>query len=297
MARVRKAVIPAAGLGTRFLPATKSSPKEMLPVVDKPAIQYVVEEAVKAGLDDILIITGRNKRAIEDHFDRNFELEHFLDNAGKHDLLKEVQFASDLAAIHYVRQKDPLGLGHAVSVARYHVGNEPFAVLLADDLMVDDGALLRSMLDVHERHGRSCIAFSEVLPEEISSYGCIDPKPSDGALHEDVVEIRRVVEKPSREEAPSNLAIIGRYVFTPEIFTMLDLIEPGRGGELQLTDAIELLLEHQSVFGYNCRRGRYDVGQKIDFLRANVELALDRADLGPAFGEWLREYVATRWPE
>jgi len=297
MARVRKAVIPAAGLGTRFLPATKSSPKEMLPVVDKPAIQYVVEEAVKAGLDDILIITGRNKRAIEDHFDRNFELEHFLDNAGKHDLLKEVQFASDLAAIHYVRQKDPLGLGHAVSVARYHVGNEPFAVLLADDLMVDDGALLRSMLDVHERHGRSCIAFSEVLPEEISSYGCIDPKPSDGALDEDVVEIRRVVEKPSPEEAPSNLAIIGRYVFTPEIFTMLDLIEPGRGGELQLTDAIELLLEHQSVFGYNCRRGRYDVGQKIDFLRANVELALDRADLGPAFGEWLREYVAARWPE
>jgi UTP--glucose-1-phosphate uridylyltransferase len=297
MARVRKAVIPAAGLGTRFLPATKSSPKEMLPVVDKPAIQYVVEEAVKAGLDDILIITGRNKRAIEDHFDRNFELEHFLDNAGKHDLLKEVQFASDLADIHYVRQKDPLGLGHAVSVARHHVGNEPFAVLLADDLMVDDGALLRSMLDVQERHGRSCIAFSEVLPEEISSYGCIDPKPSDGALHEDVVEIQRVVEKPSREEAPSNLAIIGRYVFTPEIFAMLDLIEPGRGGELQLTDAIELLLEQQSVFGYNCRRGRYDVGQKIDFLRANVELALDRADLGPAFGEWLREYVATRWPE
>jgi UTP--glucose-1-phosphate uridylyltransferase len=301
MTRVRKAVIPAAGLGTRFLPATKSSPKEMLPVVDKPAIQYVVEEAVKAGLEDILIITGRNKRAIEDHFDRNFELEHFLDNAGKYDLLKEVQFASDLADIHYVRQRDPLGLGHAVSVARHHVGNEPFAVLLADDLMVDDGTLLRSMLDVHERQGRSCIAFSEVSPEEISSYGCIDPKPSTssngGGLDEDVIEIRRVVEKPTRDEAPSNLAIIGRYVFTPEIFTMLDLIEPGSGGELQLTDAIALLLEQQSVFGYNCRRGRYDIGQKIDFLRANVELALDRADLGPAFGEWLREYVATRWPE
>jgi UTP--glucose-1-phosphate uridylyltransferase len=165
MTRVRKAVIPAAGLGTRFLPATKSSPKEMLPVVDKPAIQYVVEEAVKAGIEDILIITGRNKRAIEDHFDRNFELEHFLENSGKHDLLKEVQFASDLADIHYVRQRDPLGLGHAVSVARHHVGNEPFAVLLADDLMVDDGALLRSMLDVHERYGRSCVSFSEVTPE------------------------------------------------------------------------------------------------------------------------------------
>jgi UTP--glucose-1-phosphate uridylyltransferase len=299
MTRVRKAVIPAAGLGTRFLPATKSSPKEMLPVVDKPAIQYVVEEAVQAGIEDILIITGRNKRAIEDHFDRNFELEHFLESSGKHDLLKEVQFASDLADIHYVRQRDPLGLGHAVSVARHHVGDEPFAVLLADDLMVDDGALLRAMLDVHERHGRSCVSFTEVSREEISSYGCIEPAPtgaSDAALAEDVIEIRRVVEKPPREEAPSNFAISGRYVFTPEIFTMLDLIDPGRGGELQLTDAIALLLERQSVFGVHCRRGRYDVGQKIDFLKANVELALDRADLGPAFGEWLRAYVSSRWP-
>jgi UTP--glucose-1-phosphate uridylyltransferase len=300
MTRVRKAVIPAAGLGTRFLPATKSSPKEMLPVVDKPAIQYVVEEAVRAGLTDILIITGRNKRAIEDHFDRNFELEHFLENSGKHDELKQVQFASDLADIHYVRQRDPLGLGHAVSVARHHVGNEPFAVLLADDLMIDDGALLRSMLDVHERQGRSCVAFLEVSPDEISSYGCIDPMPSASPSAPDqaegIVEIRRVVEKPARDEAPSNLAIIGRYVFTPEIFTMLDLIVPGRGGELQLTDAIAMLLERESVFGCECRRGRYDVGQKIDFLRANVELALDRADLGPEFGEWLRAYVADRWP-
>jgi UTP--glucose-1-phosphate uridylyltransferase len=299
MTRVRKAVIPAAGLGTRFLPATKSSPKEMLPVVDKPAIQYVVEEAVKAGLEDILIITGRNKRAIEDHFDRNFELEHFLDESGKHDLLKEVQFASDLADIHYVRQKDPLGLGHAVSVARHHVGNEPFAVLLADDLMVDDGALLRSMLDVQETHGGSCVSFVEVTMDEISSYGCIDPKPGDpsSGTTEDVVEIRGVVEKPSRDEAPSNLAISGRYVFTPEIFTMLDLIEPGRGGELQLTDAIQMLIEHESVFGVRCKRGRYDVGQKVDFLRANVEIALDRPDIGPEFGEWLRGYVAERWPE
>jgi UTP--glucose-1-phosphate uridylyltransferase len=297
MNRVRKAVIPAAGLGTRFLPATKSSPKEMMPVVDKPAIQYVVEEAVKAGIEDILIITGRAKRAIEDHFDRNFELEHFLDASGKHDLLKEVQFASDLADIHYVRQRDPLGLGHAVSVARHHVGHEPFAVLLADDLMIDDGALLRSMLDVHEREQRSCIAFSEVTLDEISSYGCIDPLREGRDLGDDIVEIRRVVEKPPRDEAPSNLAIIGRYVFTPEIFAMLDLIEPGRGGELQLTDAVALLIARETVFGYACRRGRYDVGQKIDFLRANVELALDRPDLGPAFGEWLRAYVAMRWPE
>ena len=260
----------------------------MLPVVDKPAIQYVVEEAVQAGLTDILIITGRNKRAIEDHFDRNFELEHFLDNAGKHDLLKEVQFASDLADIHYVRQRDPLGLGHAVSVARHHVGNEPFAVLLADDLMVDDGALLRSMLDVHERDG--AFGASRVGSHARGDLVVRLHRARAGDDADGVVEIRRVVEKPPREEAPSNLAIIGRYVFTPEIFTMLDLIEPGRGGELQLTDAIALLLERRrACSACNCRRGRYDVGQKLDFLRANVELALDRPDLGPAFGEWLRE--------
>src|SRR5438552_1319193 len=211
MTRVRKAVIPAAGLGTRFLPATKSSPKEMLPVVDKPAIQYVVEEAVRAGLTDILIITGRNKRAIEDHFDRNFELEHFLERSGKDDLLKEVRFASDLADIHYVRQRDALGLGHAVSVARHHVGDEPFAVLLADDIMVDDGALLRSMHDIHDRYGRSAVALHEVSMDEISSYGCVEVEapPADS-----IVQVRRVVEKPPRDEAPSNLAIIGRYVFT-----------------------------------------------------------------------------------
>jgi UTP--glucose-1-phosphate uridylyltransferase len=287
---VRKAVIPAAGLGTRFLPATKSTPKEMLPVVDKPAIQYVVEEAVAAGLTDILIITGRSKRAVEDHFDRNFELEHYLAESGKDDVLKEVQFASDLADIHYVRQRDPLGLGHAVSVARHHVGGEPFAVLLADDIMVDDGHLLRSMLEIHERHGRSAVALQEVAPEEISSYGCVDPIAIDG----DVVEIRRFVEKPPVDEAPSNLAIIGRYVFTPEIFTMLDRIEPGRGGELQLTDAMQLLLQDETVFGRICRGGRYDVGQKLDFLRANVEIALDRADIGPAFATWLTGYMRER---
>ena len=290
MARVRKAVIPAAGLGTRFLPATKSSPKEMLPVVDKPAIQYVVEEAVQAGLTDILIITGRNKRAIEDHFDRNYELEHFLETTGKHELLKEVQFTSDLADIHYVRQRDPLGLGHAVSVARHHVGNEPFAVLLADDIMVDDGALLRSMLDVHERHHCSCIALSEVSPEEISSYGCVQPA-SDSSPGEGLIEIAGVVEKPPRNEAPSNLAIIGRYVFTPLIFQMLDQIAPGRAGELQLTDAVAMLLQREAVFGYECREGRYDVGQKLDFLRANVELALDRPDMGPAVAEMLRDVM------
>jgi UTP--glucose-1-phosphate uridylyltransferase len=290
MQQVRKAVIPAAGLGTRFLPATKSSPKEMLPVVDKPAIQYVVEEAVQAGLTDVLIITGRGKRAVEDHFDRNFELEHHLEASGRDELLKQVQFASDLADIHFVRQRDPLGLGHAVSVARHHVGDEPFAVLLADDIMIDDGALLRSILDIHDRHGRSAVALQEVAMDEISSYGCVEPEAVQG----NVVEIKRLVEKPPRDEAPSNLAIIGRYVFTPQIFEMLDRIEPGRGGELQLTDAMQLLLEEQSVFGYICRSGRFDVGQKLDFLRANIELALRRTDLGPPLEAWLRELLAQR---
>ncbi|MDQ1519388.1 MAG: UTP--glucose-phosphate uridylyltransferase [Actinomycetota bacterium] len=290
MHRVRKAVIPAAGLGTRFLPATKSSPKEMLPVVDKPSIQYVVEEAVRAGITDILVITGRAKRAIEDHFDRNFELEHYLEQAGKHDLLKEVQASAELADIHYVRQRDPLGLGHAVSVARSHIGNEPFAVLLADDIMIDDSALLREMLDVHDRYGRSVVALQEVAPDEVSSYGCVEPD----TLHEDLVEIRRIVEKPQPDQAPSNLAVMGRYVFTPEIFDALDRIEPGRGGELQLTDAIQLLLEEQTVYGQRLRFGRYDVGQKIDFLRANIELALDRPDLGPQVEAFLVDIMRRR---
>jgi len=291
MQPVRKAVITAAGMGTRFLPATKSIPKEMLPVVDRPAIQYVVEEAVQAGLTDILIITGRGKRAVEDHFDRNFELEHYLDNAGKHDLLKQVQFASDLADLHYVRQRDPLGLGHAVSVGRHHVGNEPFAVLLADDIMVDEARLLRSMLDAYARDGQSVVAVKEVSPEEISFYGCVEP---DGVEVDGVVKIRRIVEKPPRDEAPSNLAVIGRYVFTPEIFDALDGIAPGAGGELQLTDAIALLLEEQSVLALRCEGGRYDIGHKVDFLRANIELALDRPDLGPQLSEVLRELVHRR---
>ncbi len=291
MQPVRKAVITAAGLGTRFLPATKSIPKEMLPVVDRPAIQYVVEEAVQAGLTDILIITGRGKRAVEDHFDRNFELEHYLETTGKHDMLKEVQFASDLADIHYVRQRDPLGLGHAVSVARHHVGDEPFAVLLADDIMVDEAVLLRSMLGAYDRSGCSVVAVEEVSPEEISSYGCVEP---DGAATDGVVTIRRIVEKPPREVAPSNLAVIGRYVFTPAIFDALDRIVPGAGGELQLTDAIALLLGEENVLGLRCDGGRYDVGQKLDFLRANIELALDRPDLGPALAEWIGELARRR---
>lgn len=290
MSKVHKAVIPAAGLGTRFLPATKSQPKEMLPVIDKPTIQYVVEEAVQAGISDILVITGRGKRAIEDHFDRNFELEFYLAEAKKDDLLEEVQAITSMADIHYIRQRDPLGLGHAISVARQHVGSEPFAVLLGDDIMVDDARLLRSMLGVYERYGRSVVAVQEVAREDISAYGCIAPED----VEENLVRIRSIVEKPKPEDAPSNLAVIGRYVFTPEIFEALDRITPGAGGELQLTDAIALLLETQTVFGYTFEVGRYDIGKKIDFLRATVELALNRDDLGPEFQVFLSDLVQRR---
>jgi UTP--glucose-1-phosphate uridylyltransferase len=290
MTKVRKAVIPAAGLGTRFLPATKSQPKEMVPVIDKPTIQYVVEEAVGAGITDILVITGRGKRALEDHFDRNFELEFYLEQGKKHEELEQVQAISEMADIHYIRQRDPLGLGHAVSVARQHVGSEPFAVLLGDDIMVDDSKLLRSMLDCYERYGRSVVAVLEVPREDIKNYGCVTPE----LMEENLVRIRSIVEKPKPEDAPSNLAVIGRYVFTPEIFDALDRITPGAGGELQLTDAISLLLETQTVFGYSFETGRYDIGKKIDFLRATVELALDRPDLGEEFKAFLAEIVQRR---
>ena len=290
MTKVRKAVIPAAGLGTRFLPATKSQPKEMVPVIDKPTIQYVVEEAVAAGITDILVITGRGKRAIEDHFDRNFELEFYLEEGKKHEELEQVQAISEMADIHYIRQRDPLGLGHAVSVARQHVGSEPFAVLLGDDIMVDDAKLLRSMLDVYERYGRSVVAVLEVAREDIKNYGCVTPE----IMEENLVRVRSIVEKPKPEDAPSNLAVIGRYVFTPEIFDALDRITPGAGGELQLTDAMSLLLETQTVFGYTFEKGRYDIGKKIDFLRATVELALDRPDLGDEFKAFLADLVQRR---
>jgi len=290
MTKVRKAVIPAAGLGTRFLPATKSQPKEMVPVIDKPTIQYVVEEAVGAGITDILVITGRGKRAIEDHFDRNFELEFYLEQGKKNEELEQVQSISEMADIHYIRQRDPLGLGHAVSVARQHVGSEPFAVLLGDDIMVDDSKLLRSMLDVYERYGRSVVAVLEVPREDIRNYGCVTPE----LMEENLVRIRSIVEKPKPEDAPSNLAVIGRYVFTPEIFDALDRITPGAGGELQLTDAISLLLQTQTVFGYTFETGRYDIGKKIDFLRATVELALDRPDLGDEFRAFLADLVRRR---
>ena len=288
--RAAKAVIPAAGLGTRFLPVTKSQPKEMLPVVDKPSIQYVVEEAARAGLRDVLVVTGRGKGAIEDHFDRSVELEEYLERHGKEDLLREVQAATNLAEVHFIRQREPLGLGHAVSVARDHVGDEPFAVLLGDDIMVDDARLLRRLLDVQARQGGAAVALLEVQPDEISAYGSAAVEPVDG----DVVRLRGVVEKPAPADAPSNLAVVGRYVFPPSIFDALARITPGVGGELQLTDGIARLLADEPVHGVVFSDGRYDIGRKLDFLRANIELALARPDLGPDLAVILEDLVRRR---
>ena len=285
--RVKKAVIPAAGLGTRFLPATKSQPKEMLPIVDKPAIQFVVEQAVKAGLQDILIITGRGKRTIEDHFDRSFELEYYLHQKGKLDLLEELRSVGEGAAIHYIRQRDPLGLGNAVAVAERHVGGEPFAVLLGDDLMAESNRVLQQMLRVHERYGRSVIAVQEVPRDEISLYGSIQPEFVEDGL----ARIVSIVEKPNPADAPSNLAAIGRYVLTPEVFDALRDIEPGVGGEVQLTDALNHLAQEQAVYAFVFEGIRYDIGKKLDYLRATIEIAIDREDLGPEFRAILADLV------
>lgn len=287
MEPVRKVVIPAAGLGTRFLPATKAQPKEMLPVVDKPAIQYVVEEAVRCGLDDVLIITGRNKRSLEDHFDRNFELEHQLKSKDKHEYYDEVVGLSEMADIHFIRQGEPLGLGHAVSVARKHVGDEPFVVMLGDDIMDENSTVLADMIDVYSRTGCSVVALMEVEPDQISAYGCAAVTDRDGS----VARLTGIVEKPQPAEAPSNLAVMGRYLFTPAIFDELDHIKPGVGGELQLTDAIAGLLEHEPVHGYVFSDGRFDIGNKFDYLRATVELALRREDLGSEFRSFLAGIV------
>jgi UTP--glucose-1-phosphate uridylyltransferase len=287
MMPVRKAVIPAAGLGTRFLPATKAQPKEMLPVVDKPAIQYVVEEAVRSGITDILIITGRNKHSLEDHFDRRLELEHELATKGKHELLEDVKDLADLADIHYVRQGEPLGLGHAVSVARKHVGDEPFAVMLGDDIMDDQSTVLSEMIETHRQTGSSVIACKEFPPEQISAYGCVSYEEAGPRL----LRVRSIVEKPAPADAPSSWAVLGRYVFNPSIFDALEEVKPGSGGEIQLTDAIGILLATEEVLGYTFVHGRYDVGNKLDYLRATVELALARDDLGPEFRAWLADYV------
>ena len=285
--RVRTAVIPAAGLGTRFLPATKAQPKEMLPVLDRPAIQYVVEEAAAAGLDDVLIVTSRAKSAIEDHFDRMPDLEAALSAKDKTAALAAVTAVAELARVHYVRQGEARGLGHAVGMAADHVGDAPFAVLLPDDLMVDDAALLKGMLAAHAEHGGSVVALKRVAPEEISAYGCPKVEPVDDAL----VRIMEVVEKPTPEEAPSDLAVTGRYVLSPGIFEALAEVTPGKGGEIQLTDALALLGETEPVYGWIFTEGRYDVGTPLDHLRASIEIALGRDDMAPAVETFLAEVV------
>ena len=285
--KVKKAVIPAAGLGTRFLPATKAQPKEMLPIVDKPTIQYVVEEAVTAGIQDILIVTGRGKRTLEDHFDRSFELEYYLEKAGKHEDLKQVREISEMAVIQYIRQRDPLGLGAAVATAEPHAGGEPFAVLLGDDIMVDPDPLLGRMMGVYERYGRSVIAVQEVPREDIDLYGAVQPEH----VEDNLVRVVDIVEKPSPEDAPSNLAAIGRYVLTPEIFEAIRETPPDSRGEVQLTDAIALLAREQAVYAFVFEGTRYDIGKKLDYLRATVELAAERDDLGPEFRRFLADFV------
>jgi UTP--glucose-1-phosphate uridylyltransferase len=283
--RVTKAVIPAAGKGTRFLPATKAQSKEMLPVIDTPTIQHVVQEAVRAGLTDILIVTGRGKRSIEDHFDRSLELEHFLEQKGDYQELERIRAISDMADIHYIRQKEPKGLGHAVLIAQRHVGNDPFAVLLGDSFVMDP--LLGPMSDVYEQYGRSVVAFQEVPLEQIGSYGAAACEP----ISENLVKVVDIVEKPAPEVAPSNLAAIGRYIFTPEIFDVLRATQPGVGGEIQLTDAIRNLALSQAVYGYLYEGKFYDIGKKLDYLRATVEIAAEREDLGEEFKAFLTEFA------
>jgi UTP--glucose-1-phosphate uridylyltransferase len=285
MTKIRKAIIPAAGLGTRFLPATKAMPKEMLPIVDKPTIQYIVEEAVASGIEDIIIVTGKSKRAIEDHFDNSYELEQNLLDKGKYDLLDEVNYASNLADIHYIRQKEPKGLGHAVWAARKFIGNEPFAVLLGDDIVQSNTPCLKQLIKQYEENQSSVIGVQQVPDNETHRYGIIDPASQVGRLY----QVNNFVEKPRPGTAPSNLAIMGRYILTPEIFTFLEKQETGAGGEIQLTDAIQQLNSIQSVFAYDFEGKRYDVGEKIGFVKTTIEFALKHEELRQELLDFLKE--------
>jgi len=286
--KVRKAVFPAAGLGTRFLPATKAQPKEMLPLVDKPIIQYGVEEAMKSGCDQIIMVTGRGKSAIEDHFDVSYELEVMLKERNKTDLLEIVRKISDMIHIAYVRQKEALGLGHAVLVAKELVGDEPFAVILADDIIDAEVPCLKQMIEIYNETGCSVLATQVVEGPAISSYGVLDARPVPGRHNGRLFEVQDLVEKPNFEDAPSNLAIIGRYILTPAIFEMLETIEPGSGGELQLTDGLRALLKKEKIYGFTFEGKRHDAGDKLGFLKATVEFALKRDDLGKDFREYLK---------
>ncbi len=286
--QVKKAVFPVAGLGTRFLPATKSSPKEMLPLIDKPLVHYVVEEAVAAGIEHILFVTGRGKRALEDYFDISFELEALLQEKGKDKAFKEIRDIADMVKIYYVRQKQALGLGHAILCAKEFVGDEPFAVLLGDDIIDGEKPCLAQLLDVYRKYRGTVLALEEVPMENISSYGCVKANQ----LSDQVFEVLDMVEKPKREEAPSNLAIIGRYVLTPDIFPILEKQKPGKGGEIQLTDAIRKLLQDEAVYGCRFAGVRHDCGDKLGFLKATVDMALKREEFNADFKTFLRQRLA-----
>ncbi|MDF2856696.1 MAG: UTP--glucose-phosphate uridylyltransferase [Neobacillus sp.] len=285
--KIKKAIIPAAGLGTRFLPATKAQPKEMLPIVDKPTIQYIVEEAVASGIEEIIIIIGRGKRSIEDHFDKSYELEDTLLRKNKHEMLEQVQKISNLVNIVYVRQKEPKGLGHAILCAKSVIGNEPFAVMLGDDIVMSDIPCLKQVIDVYEYYNSSVVAVQKVPDEDVSKYGII--KPKGAMLESNLFHIDSLVEKPSKEEAPSRFAIMGRYVLSPVIFDILARIPNGQGDELQLTDAINELNKEQAVLAYNFEGQRYDIGDKIGFIKATIDFALNRDDISEQVKGYLRE--------
>ncbi|MDD3840190.1 MAG: UTP--glucose-1-phosphate uridylyltransferase GalU [Clostridia bacterium] len=282
--KVTKAIIPAAGLGTRFLPATKAQPKEMLPIVDKPTIQYIVEEAIKSGIEDILIITGRNKRAIEDHFDKSVELELSLKQKGKEDLLDIVQDISSLANIHYIRQKEPKGLGHAIYCAKSFIGDQPFAVLLGDDVVDSDVPCLKQLIDVYDEYKTTILGVQKVPEGQVEKYGIV----KGNHVKERLYDVKDLVEKPKREEAPSNIAILGRYIITPSVFDILETTKPGAGGEIQLTDALKVLAQREPMYCYDFEGKRYDVGNKLGFLEATVGFALKRDDLKEDFREYLK---------
>ena len=286
--KIRKAIIPAAGLGTRFLPATKAQPKEMLPIVDKPTLQYIIEECVASGIEEILIITGRNKKSIEDHFDRSVELEMELEKSGKEEMLKMVRKISDMVNIHFIRQKEPRGLGHAILCAKTFVGNEPFAVLLGDDVVYNDNKpCLKQLIDCYEEYKTSVLGVQTVEPQDVNKYGIV------GGLHiEDrVYKVKNLIEKPAVEEAPSNVAILGRYIITPKIFEILENTKPGKGNEIQLTDALLELIKHEAMYAYDFEGRRYDVGDKLGFLQATVEYALRKKELRDGFIEYLKTII------
>ena len=289
--KIRKAIIPAAGLGTRFLPATKALPKEMLPIVDKPTIQYIVEEAIESGIEDIIIISGRSKRSIEDHFDKSYELEETLLKKNKQELLKQVQEISNLTNIHYIRQKEPMGLGHAIYCARTFIGDEPFAILLGDDIVKSPKPCLKQLIDVFNRYHTSVLGVQEVDEEEVSKYGII--KPKTGEIEKNIINIETLVEKPKKDVAPSRYAIMGRYILRPEIFDVLKDLPPDRGGEIQLTDAIKIMNQTQAVLAYYFEGKRYDIGNKVGFIRATLDFALQRPDLREEVLKYLKEIVTT----